>query len=187
MRFFASDFFRKSSSPQSLENNTQIISNFSENLQVKVHQQCQRQRQQNCCRHQWHRRQICHRYQQHRRQILPLAPLVLLIPVANLPPVSTIPAANLPPVSTAPVANCHRYQQHRWQTMGTISECWQFKMNLKKKFIFMLTLLPKGVQKKKWKLFWLMFFPFANGVKNTGGATGAANIPADFRKNLKRP
>ncbi len=25
-----------------------------------------------------------------------------------------------PPVSTTPAANCHRYQRHRWQTMGTI-------------------------------------------------------------------
>ncbi len=57
--------------------------------------------------------QICHRYQRHRRQILPPVLLVLLTPVANLPPVSTIAAANLPPVSTTPVANCHRYQRHR--------------------------------------------------------------------------
>jgi hypothetical protein len=66
----------------------------------------------------------------------------------NLPPVSTTPAANfatsfpsivdtggkfatrvndtggkLPPVSTTPVAIFHRYQQHRWQIMGTISGC----------------------------------------------------------------
>ncbi len=58
--------------------------------------------------------------------LLPPPPLpklnVLLIPVANLPLVSTIPAANFPPVSTTPVVNC--------------------------KFIYMLTLLPKVVQKK---------------------------------------
>jgi hypothetical protein len=29
---------------------------------------------------------FCHRYQRHQRQILPPEPLVLLIPVANLPP-----------------------------------------------------------------------------------------------------
>ncbi len=78
------------------------VSNFFENSrrysQVKVH----------------------HQYQQHRWQILPPVSLMLLIPVAILPPVSTIPAAN-----------CHRYQPHwrqiyhrcrlhRWQTMGTI-------------------------------------------------------------------
>ncbi len=40
--------------------------------------------------------------------------LVLLIPVAKLPPVSTIPAANLTPVPTTSVANCRRYQRH-WQ------------------------------------------------------------------------
>jgi hypothetical protein len=63
---------------------------------------------------------VHHRYQRHRWQILPLVSLVLL------PPVSTIPAAILPPVSTT----C---QQHRWQTMGTISGCRQLKVNLKAK------------------------------------------------------
>ncbi len=38
---------------------------------------------------------VHHRYQPNRRQILPPVSLVLLIPVANLPPVSTIPVANL--------------------------------------------------------------------------------------------
>jgi hypothetical protein len=37
-----------------------------------------------------------------RRQILPPISLVLLIPVANLPPVAMMP-----------VANCHRYQGHQ--------------------------------------------------------------------------
>jgi hypothetical protein len=36
---------------------------------------------------------------------LPLAPLMLLISEANLPPVSTILAANLPPVSITPVVH----------------------------------------------------------------------------------
>ncbi len=36
---------------------------------------------------------------------MPPVPLVLLTPVANLPPVSKMPAANMPPVSTTPVAN----------------------------------------------------------------------------------
>jgi hypothetical protein len=55
--------------------------------------------------------------------------LVLLIP---LPPVSAIPAA-MTPVAMTPVANCHRYQRHRWQTMGLISGCRYFKVNLKAK------------------------------------------------------
>ncbi len=42
---------------------------------------------------------VHHRYQWHRRQIFPPVSLVLLIPVANLPPVSTTH------VSTTPVAN----------------------------------------------------------------------------------
>ncbi len=54
--------------------------------QAKVHHRYQR-----------HRRHICHRYQRHRWQILPSFSLVLLIPVANLPPVSTIPAASVSP------------------------------------------------------------------------------------------
>ncbi len=71
----------------------------------------------NCRRYQQHRWQICHRYQRHRQQILPPVSLVLLTPVANLPPVTTTPVlppvslvlltlvANLPPVSLTPVAN----------------------------------------------------------------------------------
>ncbi len=45
--------------------------------------------------------------------------------VGKLLPVSTTAAANLPPVST---------------TMGTLSDCWHLKVNLKKKIIYMLTL-----------------------------------------------
>jgi hypothetical protein len=39
----------------------------------------------------------------------------------------------LPQVSTTPVANCHRYQRHQWQIMGTISGCRRLKVNLKAK------------------------------------------------------
>jgi hypothetical protein len=90
--------------PPSPEYCIRTVSNFFENSQVKVHHRYQR-----------HRWQICHQCQRHRRQIFPPISLVLLIPVANLPPVSTIPAENLPPVSTTPVANCHRYQRCRRQ------------------------------------------------------------------------
>ncbi len=119
-----------------------VYRNFFENSlrysQLKVDDRYQRHRRQNCRRYQWHR------WQRHRRQILPPVSLVLLIPVANLPPVLTIPAANLLPVSTTPVANWHWYQQHRrqiccrcrwhgWQTMGLISGCRYLKVNLKAK------------------------------------------------------
>ena len=71
---FCFRFFSWITFPQAPDNNLRIISNFFENSrrysQVKVH----------------------HRCQQHRLQILPPVPLVLLTPVANLPPVSTIPA-----------------------------------------------------------------------------------------------
>jgi hypothetical protein len=81
-------------SPPASECPIRTISNFFENSrrysQVKVH----------------------HRYQGHQRQILPPVLLVLLIPVANLPPVSTIPKANLSPVSMTLLAICHWYQRH---------------------------------------------------------------------------
>ena len=130
-------FFSWISFPPAPEYHIRTVLNFFENSQrysqAKVHHRYQR--------HWW---QICHRYQRHRWQILPPFSLVLLIPVANLPPVSTKPAANLPPVSTTPVAICHRYQRrrrqichrcqwHRWQIMGTISGCWDLKVNLKAK------------------------------------------------------
>jgi hypothetical protein len=56
-------------------------------------------------RYQQHLWQICHRCQRRRWQILPPVSLVLLIPVANLPPLSTIPAANLPQVLLVPVVH----------------------------------------------------------------------------------
>jgi hypothetical protein len=42
--------------------------------------------------------------------------------------------------------------------MGAISDCLCLEVNLKKKFIFMLTLLLKGVQTKYLKLFWVEDF-----------------------------
>ncbi len=63
--------------------------------------------------------------------------------------------------------------------MGTISDCRHLKVNLKEKFICMLTLLPKGVKKR--------IFPFATGVNDTGGAPRAKNISAYFQKYLKWP
>ncbi len=93
-------------------------------------------------------------------KILPPVPLVLLTPVANLPP-----------VSTTPVANCHRYQRnrrqiyhrchwHRWQILGTISGCIHLKVNLKAKIytVYIYPLLPKGDQIKLLKFFLLKIF-----------------------------
>ncbi len=80
---------------------------------------------------------VHHRYQKHRWQILPPVSLVLLIPMANLPPVSTIVAANLPPVSMTPVEICHRSQRHQrqichrchcqYQTAETLKWTWRQK------------------------------------------------------------
>jgi hypothetical protein len=91
------------------------------------------------------------------------APPVSTTPPAKLSLVSTTPAANfstrfasvvdtggkanLPLVSTMPVANCHRCRLHRWQTMGAIIKLLTTLNELVKK-MYMLTLLPKGVQKK---------------------------------------
>jgi hypothetical protein len=76
----------------------------------------------------------------HWGQIFPPVSLVLLMPVANLPPVSTIPAANLPPESTTPVANCHRHGIN--DTSGKFATC------VNCTGLYMFTLLPKGVQTK---------------------------------------
>ncbi len=103
---------------------------------VKVHHRYQR-----------HRWQICHRYQRHRWWIFLPFSLVLLRPAANLPTVSTIPAANLPPVSMI-------WQQY--QAADTLKWTWR------QKFIYMLTLLPKGVQKKLLKFFCLKVFPICH-------------------------
>ncbi len=45
--------------------------------------------------------------------------------------------------------------------MGTISGCRYLKVNLRQKFINMLTLLFKGVPTKLLKFFWLKIFSFA--------------------------
>jgi hypothetical protein len=51
----------------------------------------------------------------------------------------------------------------------------------------MLTLLPEDVQTKYLKLLRLKFFPFATSVHDPDGASWAANISENFRKNSKRP
>ncbi len=119
-------FFSWISFPQAPENTIRPVSNFFENSrrysQLKIDHRYQQHRWQICHPCQRHRRQFCRRYQRHRRQILPPVSVVLLIPVANLPPVSTILAANLPPVSTTPVANCHWYQRHQRQICPGVSD-----------------------------------------------------------------
>ncbi len=86
-----------------------------------------------------------HRYQRHRWQIFAPVSLALLIPAANLPPVSTTLVAN---------------NGNNYQTADNLKWTWKFF------FICMLTLLPKGAQKKSYKFFWLKIFPFATGVVN---------------------
>jgi hypothetical protein len=129
----------------------------------------QRHRRQNCRWYQRHRWQICHRYQRHRRQILPPVSLVLLIPVANLPPVSTIPAANfsagvndtggkLPPYQRHRRQICHRCQRHWWQTMGLISGCRNLKVNLKAKVYIYVNSTIQSCPNKIYKNFLIKDF-----------------------------
>ncbi len=101
--------------PPAQEYPIRTVSNFFENSrtykQVKVHHRYQRHRWQICHRCQRHRQQNCFWYQLHRRRILPPVSLVLFYRWKI----------------------CHRCQCHRWQLMGTISGCWDLKVNLKAK------------------------------------------------------
>ncbi len=176
-------FFPWISFPPAPEYSIKTVSNFFENslryMQVKVHRQYQRHRWQIChqclwhqgknyCRNQQHWRKICHRYQQHRRQIFPPVSLVCWYRWQLCHRCQRYRRQI-----------CHRCQRCHWQIATGInntggkfatgvndtggkqweqlSNCWQLKMNLKNKFIYMLTLLPKGVQKKK-KKFCLKIF-----------------------------
>ncbi len=67
--------------------------------------------------------------------------------------------------------------------IGTISDCWNLQVNLKKKFICRLTLVRKGVQKKLLKLFWLKVFSICHPP-----CTLSCNISINFwKKNGNRP
>jgi hypothetical protein len=105
---------------------------------------------------------------------------------------------------------CHRCQWRRWQ-IGTsindtggkfanavndtdgkqweqLSNCWQLKMNLKKKIYLNAYSTTQRSPKEIMQIFLIEdFFPFATSVNDTGGAPWAPNISANFRKNLKRP
>ncbi len=137
-------FFLWISFPQAPEYTIRAVSNFFENSwrysQLKVDQRYQRHRWQICHRCQRHRRQNCRRYQRHRRQILPPVSLVLLIPVANLPPVSTILAANLPPMSTTPALK------------------WNLKVNLKAKTYIFVNSTVQRCPNKIFKIFLIKDF-----------------------------
>ncbi len=63
---------------------------------------------------------------------------------------------------------------YRWQIMGKISDYWHLKVNFKEKNYLYFYSPTQRCPKKS--------FPFAAGVKDTGGAPWAANISANFRK-----
>jgi hypothetical protein len=165
-KFFCFWFFSWISFPPAPEYPIRTVSNILENSrkysQVKAH----------------------HWYQRHWRQILPQVSLVLLIPVANLPPVSMMPAANLPLVSTTPVANLPPVSVTPVANNGNnIRLLRHLNWPWRQKCIYKLTLLLKCVQTKLLKLLWLKMFPICHRC----GAPSTANISANFQKNLKPP
>jgi hypothetical protein len=85
----------------------------------------------------------------------------------------------LPPVSTTPAA----------KTTGLISGCRYLKVNLKVKINTYVNSTIQRCYNKIIKIFLIkdLFFSFATSVNDTGGLPWAANIPANFRKNSKRP
>ncbi len=82
----------------------------------------------------WYQGQICRRWQRRRRQL-----------------------ANVINDTGCTFATGDK-QWEQYQTAETLKWTWR------KKFIYELTLLPKGVKKKYLKLFWWKIFPFATGV-----------------------
>jgi hypothetical protein len=123
-------------------------------------------------------------------------------PAAILPPVSTTMAANFATSSAGVVDTGGKFatgvndtgskfatgvndaggkQWEQYQTADNLKWTWR------KKFIYKLALLPKGVQKNNDNFSDQRFFPFATGVNNTDGAPWAGNISKVFRKNSKRP
>ncbi len=96
-------------------------------------------------------------------------------------PVSLTPAANFAAGTVGVV------DTGGWQIMETLSDCWNLRVNVKKKMYlqYMLTRLLKGVLKKL-AIFWLKIFLFATGVNPTCGAPWAANISANFRNGILR-
>jgi hypothetical protein len=92
-----------------------------------------------------------------------------------LPPVSTIAGANLLPVSTT-----------QGQTMGTISGWRYLKVNLKAKiFIYMLTLLSKGVPTKLSKFFRLKIFFLCHRCQRHRWSTLSCEYLRKFSKKFE--
>jgi hypothetical protein len=52
----------------------------------------------------------------------------------------------LPPVPVPLI--CHRCQRHRWQIMGTIPDCWNLKVNLKKQIYLYVDSTTQKCSKK---------------------------------------
>ena len=97
-------------------------------------------------------------------------------------------AQGAPPVSTTPVANCHRYQRHRWQTMGLISGCRYLKVNLKAKMYICVTSTIQRCPNKIIKIFLLESFCHLPPVSLTPVANRELRIsPRIFEKIRNGP
>jgi hypothetical protein len=72
--------------------------------------------------------------------------------------------------------------------MGTVSDCLQLKVNLKKKIYLYVYSATQRCLNKIFKTFQIGdFFTFATSVSDTGGAPRAANISKNFPTKLKWP
>jgi hypothetical protein len=70
--------------------------------------------------------------------------------------------------------------------MGTISDCWQLKVNSKEKSYLYANSTTQVSTRNNENFSDLKFVPFATSVNGTGGAPWDANISENFQKKLKR-
>ncbi len=103
----------------------------------------------------------------------------------KLPPVSTTPAANFPPVSTTPAANfatsspCAVDTGEQYQAADTLKWTWR------QKFIYILTLLPKGAQTKILKFFCLKIFSICHLCRWHRWCTLSREYLSEFSKKIR--
>jgi len=79
--------------------------------------------------------------------------------------------------------------EHAWKMNRTkvffLSDCLHLKVNLKRKFIFMLTLLPKGVQTKYLKFFWLKIFSICHRCQRHRWCILSCGYLGEFSKKFE--
>ncbi len=193
--------------PQAPENNFRIISNFFENSriysQVKVHHRCQR-----------HRWQICHRCQWHRWQIADGINDTGGKFATGINDTGGIFCHQFPLCCWHRLQICHRCQRHRrrcqrrrWQIANGINDTggkfatgaidtggkyWEqyqaadtLKWTWRQKFIYKLTLLPKGAQTKLLKFFCLKIFSICHRCRWHRWCTLSLEYLREFSKKFE--